>query len=112
MSKFLDAASVENADPYPDSTGSCRESEPDPDEQSSHSPASPQDSYLKSSDSPNARPARTNHSLSENARIRLLQEGYFVLGQVPYAMKAVRERKRSAQTGRRVVRTKLVRLPA
>lgn len=46
--------------------------------------------------------------LSDNARVHLAFEGYFVLGQVPYAMKAVRERHRDAKGRKRVVRTRLV----
>jgi hypothetical protein len=45
--------------------------------------------------------------LADEARLSLIIDGYFVLGQVPYGMKIVRERQRHARTNKWVIRARL-----
>ena len=49
----------------------------------------------------------TNSQLSDAARLQLVSEGYFVLGQVPYALKVVRARMRHVRRHKWVIRTRL-----
>ncbi len=49
----------------------------------------------------------SQHPGTDDARSSLVLQGFFVLGQIPYAMKAVRERCRRPRTGKIAVRTRL-----
>lgn len=46
-------------------------------------------------------------NISDEARMALVCGGYFVLGQIPYGMKAAHERQRSARTNKWVIRSRL-----